>query len=76
MRAVVTGAAGFIGSHLSERLVAEGYEVVGIDAFTDYYERPAKEANLRDLSARARLPADRGRPRARTTSTPTSRAPT
>ena len=50
MRAVVTGAAGFIGSHLSERLVAEGVEVIGIDAFTDFYERSAKEDNLRSLS--------------------------
>lgn len=50
MRAVVTGAAGFIGSHLSERLVAEGVEVVGIDAFTDFYDRPSKEHNLRDLA--------------------------
>jgi len=37
MKAVVTGAAGFIGSHLCERLLADGYEVVGIDCFTDYY---------------------------------------
>ncbi len=50
MRAVITGAAGFIGSHLSERLVAEGVDVVGIDAFTDFYDRPAKEHNLRVLA--------------------------
>ena len=49
MRAVITGAAGFIGSHLSERLVSDGVEVVGIDAFTDYYARSAKIANLRLL---------------------------
>jgi UDP-glucuronate 4-epimerase len=45
-RAVVTGAAGFIGSHLCERLVAEGYSVTGIDAFTEYYDRADKLANL------------------------------
>src|SRR5258707_13460088 len=46
MKAVVTGAAGFIGSHLSERLLADGQEVVGIDSFTDYYRRAQKEKNL------------------------------
>lgn len=45
-RVVVTGAAGFIGSHLCERLLALGHEVVGIDSFTDYYERERKEQNL------------------------------
>ncbi len=49
-RAVVTGAAGFIGSHLSERLVVEGYRVIGIDAFTDHYSRDAKRANLSRLA--------------------------
>ena len=46
MKVVVTGAAGFIGSHLCEALVAAGHEVLGIDCFTDYYPRPDKEANL------------------------------
>ena len=46
MKAVVTGAAGFIGSHLSERLLADGHVVVGIDCFTDYYRRARKEQNL------------------------------
>lgn len=46
MRVVVTGAAGFIGSHLSERLLAAGHEVVGIDCFADYYEKARKEQNL------------------------------
>src|SRR4051812_1703584 len=46
MRAVVTGSAGFIGSHLAERLLSEGHEVVGIDCMTSYYDREAKRANL------------------------------
>jgi nucleoside-diphosphate-sugar epimerase len=46
LRVVVTGAAGFIGSHLSERLLADGNEVVGIDCFSDFYDRDAKEQNL------------------------------
>ena len=46
MRFVVTGAAGFIGSHLVERLLAAGHDVAGIDCFTDYYGRALKEANL------------------------------
>src|SRR5687767_5825210 len=46
MQCVVTGAAGFIGSHLCERLLADGHNVVGIDCFTDYYARSVKEQNL------------------------------
>jgi len=37
MKVLITGCAGFIGSHLTDRLLAEGYEVVGIDNFNDYY---------------------------------------
>jgi nucleoside-diphosphate-sugar epimerase len=48
-RVVVTGAAGFIGSHLCERLLALGHKVVGVDSFTDYYERSRKEQNLAGL---------------------------
>jgi nucleoside-diphosphate-sugar epimerase len=47
--AVVTGCAGFIGSHLSERLVAEGWRVIGIDAFTPYYDPAQKMNNLAAL---------------------------
>lgn len=46
MRCVVTGAAGFIGSHLCERLLNDGHAVTGIDCFTAYYARPIKERNL------------------------------
>src|SRR5215475_5102874 len=52
MRYVVTGAAGFIGSHLAERLQADGHDVVGLDAFTDYYDPALKEENARDLEVR------------------------
>ena len=45
MRYVVTGAAGFIGSHLTEALLANGHEVVAVDCFTDYYEPALKEEN-------------------------------
>jgi UDP-glucuronate 4-epimerase len=49
MRAVVTGAAGFIGSHLCDRLVADGEEVLGIDCLTDYYSPREKLANISSL---------------------------
>ncbi len=55
MKAVVTGAAGFIGSHLCERLVGNGAEVVGIDCFTDYYARKFKDANVAPLAAHPRF---------------------
>jgi UDP-glucuronate 4-epimerase len=46
MRVVITGCAGFIGSHLTERLLAEGWQVTGVDAFTPYYPVADKLANL------------------------------
>lgn len=46
---LVTGAAGFIGSHLAEALVDRGYRVIGLDAFVDFYPRVMKEANLARL---------------------------
>ncbi|MBI3091851.1 MAG: NAD-dependent epimerase/dehydratase family protein [Candidatus Tectomicrobia bacterium] len=46
MQCLITGAAGFIGSHLCERLLAAGARVIGIDCFTDFYPRQIKERNL------------------------------
>ena len=51
MNALVTGVAGFIGSHLAERLIDQGASVVGLDCFTDYYARELKHANLTTLRA-------------------------
>ena len=45
----MTGAAGFIGSHLAERLLVDGHAVVGVDAFSDYYAARLKERNLERL---------------------------
>ena len=52
MNVLVTGAAGFIGSHLCGRLLDRGARVTGLDCFTDYYPRPIKEANLATLTGR------------------------
>lgn len=51
MRVLVTGAAGFLGSHLGERLCARGDDVVGLDNFDPFYPRAAKERNLAALRA-------------------------
>jgi UDP-glucuronate 4-epimerase len=53
MKALVTGGAGFVGSHLSEQLLATGADVLAIDSFTDYYPRAIKERNLAGLRGQA-----------------------
>ena len=55
MRLLVTGIAGFIGSHLAERLLARGHEVTGLDNFDPFYDRGIKEANLAALRGRVPL---------------------
>src|SRR5579862_9297753 len=55
MKALVTGAAGFIGSTLAERLCEDGADVVGLDSFTDYYPRVLKERNLQCVQRHARF---------------------
>ncbi|HYM57162.1 MAG TPA: NAD-dependent epimerase/dehydratase family protein [Solirubrobacteraceae bacterium] len=49
MRSLVTGAAGFIGFHLTEKLRSRGDDVVAVDSFTDYYDPDRKRENARDL---------------------------
>ena len=47
---LVTGAAGFIGSHAAQALIARGYRVVGVDNFCDFYDRSWKEMNLKSIA--------------------------
>jgi UDP-glucuronate 4-epimerase len=54
MRVMVTGAAGFIGSALSEALTARGDDVIGVDDFNDFYDPIIKEANVREIEAAAK----------------------
>jgi nucleoside-diphosphate-sugar epimerase len=55
MKALITGVAGFIGSHLAGTLLERGATVTGLDCFTDYYPRPIKEANLATVAAHDRF---------------------
>jgi len=64
MRALVTGCAGFIGSHLTESLLDDGVEVVGVDCFNNNYDRPSKLSNLeraREWNAFEFVPVDLAR---------------
>lgn len=49
MKVLITGAAGFIGSHLSKKLISQGYKVVGIDNINDYYDVTLKEDRLKSI---------------------------
>ena len=46
---MITGAAGFVGSHLTERCLRLGWQVRAVDAFTDYYDRSLKQRNVEGL---------------------------
>ena len=49
MTALVTGVAGFIGSHVAESLIAHGYDIIGIDSFENFYPRWMKQENINVL---------------------------
>src|SRR3954453_3511813 len=55
MRILVTGGAGFIGSHLVERLIATGHEVSILDDFNDFYDPEIKRANVAGFAGEAQL---------------------
>lgn len=60
MRILVTGAAGFIGSHLVDRLLASGHQVLGIDNFNEFYDPAIKARNLTDALTRSGFELVRG----------------
>ena len=60
MRFLITGTAGFVGYHLAKRLLADGHQVTGFDAVTDYYDVRLKEARLADLGQSASFRFVRG----------------
>ena len=55
MNILITGGAGFIGSHLAERCLAEGHAVAIVDELNDFYDPAIKEANLRALKGQAEI---------------------
>jgi UDP-glucose 4-epimerase len=55
LKVVVTGVAGFIGSHLAEALITQGKNVIGVDCFIDYYPRAMKQKNLASLASSPRF---------------------
>src|SRR5262245_16967010 len=55
MKCLVTGAAGFVGSHLCEALLRQGHDVAGLDCFIDYYGRAIKERNLAECRSHPRF---------------------
>ena len=52
---LVTGAAGFIGSHAAEALLQRGYRVIGVDNFCDFYDRSWKEMNVKTISGKGKI---------------------
>lgn len=55
MIVLVTGVGGFVGSHLAEKLLGEGFKLIGVDSFLDYYPKMIKENNLRKLVENTRF---------------------
>ena len=55
MKVLVTGCAGFIGSHLTDRLLKNGHKIIGIDNFNDYYDPKIKEGNLKQALKNKKL---------------------
>jgi len=55
MALLITGVSGFVGSHLAERLLKEGFELIGVDSFLDYYPRGIKENNLKRVRENPRF---------------------